>query len=423
MFNIAKLPFLCLTLALTACSTEENTPTTATVPASAPESSASTAAVATPELGDFGIDLSYRDFSIKPGDDFFHYANGIWLDTYELPADRSRHGSFNVLVDRSDERVRTVIDDLTDMEPPQGSIEQKISDYYLSFMNTEVLDARGITPLRPGLTRLSDIDTLDELVTAFGRSRIDTTISPFNFGIGPDRSNPDANQLSIAVGGIGLPDRDYYLLDTEQFANVRREYVAHIARLLAFAGLEDTSAKAEAILALETKIAEQLWPRADRRNRDLTYNPMEYADFVTAYPGFDWNLYFSAAGIEQLDDLNVTYPSAMSPIIELVSSVPVDDWKSYLAYHLISNNASILSEEIDQENFHFYSTVLNRVPEQRERWERAVQRLGALESLGEAIGQVYVERHFPQSAKQMMEGLVENLRTSLAQSIAQLDWM
>jgi len=423
MFNIAKLPLLCLTLVLTACSTEENTPTTATVPASTPQSSASNTEVATPELGDFGIDLSYRDFAVKPGDNFFRHANGIWLDTYELPADRSGHGSFNVLVDRSDARVRTIIDDLTDMEPPQGSIEQKISDYYLSFMDTEALNARGITPLRPGLARLADIASPDDLIAAFGRARIDTTASPFSFGISADRSNPDAHQLSLSVGGIGLPDRDYYLLDTEQFANVRREYVAHISRMLAFANIDDTDAKAEAILSLETKIAEQLWPRADRRNRDLTYNPMPYADFVAAYPGLDWDRYFNAAGIEQLDNLNVTYPSSMAPVINLVASIPLEDWKSYMTFHLISNNADLLSEEIDKENFHFYSTVLNGVPEQRERWERGVQRVGASNSLGEAIGQVYVERHFPQSAKTQMEQLVENLRTSLAQSIAELDWM
>jgi len=150
---------------------------------------------------------------------------------------------------------------------------------------------------------------------------------------------------------------------------------------------------------------------------------MTYGEFVAAYPGLDWDRYFNAAGIEQLDDLNVSYPSAMATVIELVNSNHVEDWKSYMTFHLISNNASLLSEDIDQENFRFYSTVLNGVPEQRERWERGVQRVGSMNSLGEAIGQVYVERHFPQSAKAQMEQLVENLRSALAQSIAELDWM
>ena len=386
-------------------------------------SATESAEVLTAELGSFGIDLSHQDPNTRPGDDFFRFANGRWLDTYELPADRSNYGSFSVLGDRSNERVRTIITDLTSIEPAQDTMEKKVSDYYLSYMNTETLDELGISPLLPGLSRLAEIDSPEELVIAFGRARIDTTASPISFRIGADRSDPDRHQLGVSVGGTGLPDRDYYLEDTEKYLNVREEYVAHIERILNFADLEDTAAKAAAVLAVETRIAEHIWPRADRRNRDLTYNPMSFDDFLAAYPGFDWESYFSAAGIQELADLNVSYPSAMAPIIALIAEIPVADWNSYMTYHFISNNASVLSDEIDHENFHFYSTILNGVPEQRERWERGVARVGALNSLGEAVGQIYVERHFPESAKQQMNNLVENLRTALAQSIEQLDWM
>jgi putative endopeptidase len=379
--------------------------------------------VLTAELGSFGIDQSHQDSNTRPGDDFFRFANGSWLDTYELPADRSSHGSFNDLRDRSDERVRSIVNDLTSIEPAQDSMEQKISDYYLSYMNTDALNELGISPLRPGLSLLAEVDTLDELVAALGRSSSDRTASPISFGIGADRGDPDRHQLRVSVGGIGLPDRDYYLEDTEQYLNVREEYVAHIARILEFAEIEDGAAKAARVLTVETRIAEHMWPRADRRNRDLTYNPMSFDEFLATYPGFDWDSYFSAAGIQELEDLNVSFPSAMAPIIDLIAEIPVTDWNSYMTYHFISNNASLLSDEIDQENFHFYSTILNGVPEQRERWERGVARVGALNGLGEAIGQVYVERHFPESAKQQMGDLVENLRAALAQSIQQLDWM
>ena len=199
--------------------------------------------VLTAELGSFGIDLSHQDSSTRAGDDFFRFTNGQWLDTYELPADRSNYGSFSVLGDRSDERVRTIITDLTSIEPAQDSMEQKISDYYLSYMNTDALNERGISPLLPGLSRLAQIDTAEELVAAFGRSRIDTTASPISFGIGADRSNPDRHQLGVSVGGIGLPDRDYYLEDTEQYLHVRAEYVAHIERILDFANIEDAPRK------------------------------------------------------------------------------------------------------------------------------------------------------------------------------------
>jgi len=412
---------------LTACGTEEDqsvsvSSTDEATPAQV-QSSVETATATGPELGSFGIDMSHQDPGTRPSDDFFRYANGLWLDTFELPASRSNYGTFTVLSDRSDQRVRTIINDLTNIEPAQDSIEQKISDYYLSYMNTDTLNELGISPLLPGLAALDQIDTREELVQGFGRALIDNTATPFGFYVGADRSDPDRHQLVLSVGGIGLPDRDYYLRDTEQFLNVREEYVAHISRILDFVDIEDTQGKAEAILNLETQIAEHLWPRDQRRNRDLTYNPMTYEEFKNEFPGFDWDGYFTAAGISNLQDLNVSYPSAMSPIIELVNSEAVEDWKSYMTYRFIVDSASVLSEEIDDERFHFYSTVLNGVPEQRERWERGVARVGSLNSLGEAVGQVYVERHFPESAKQQMEELVENLRAAIAQSIDGLDWM
>jgi putative endopeptidase len=408
---------IALSLGVVACSDE------AAPVASSSDTPESVLASAKPELGDFGVDLSQQDPNTKPGDDFFRFANGKWLDEFELPADRSNYGSFSVLGDRSDERVNTIIEELSAAEPAADTIEQKISDYYLSYMNTEVLDERGIGPLREKLAQLSAIDSRAALIEALGRSQLDATASPFGWYVGADRRDPDRHQLVLSLGGIGLPDRDYYLLDTEQYVSVRSEYVAHIERMLGFAGIENAAEKAQAVLALETAFAENLWPRADRRNRDLTFNPMTYTEFKAAYPNMDWDAYWAAAGISEIEDLNVSYPTAMAPIIALLDSVAVEDWVSYMSYQHISNLASVLSQEIDNENFHFYSTVLNGVPEQRQRWERGVERVGSLNSLGEAVGQIYVQKHFPEAAKQQMQGLVENLRTALANSIASLDWM
>ena len=408
---------IALSLGVVACSDE------AAPVASSSDTPETVLANAKPELGDFGVDLSQQDPNTKPGDDFFRFANGKWLDEFELPADRSNYGSFSVLGDRSDERVNTIIEELSAAEPAADTIEQKISDYYLSYMNTEVLDERGIGPLREKLAQLSAIDSRAALIEALGRSQLDATASPFGWYVGADRRDPDRHQLVLSLGGIGLPDRDYYLLDTEQYVSVRSEYVAHIERMLGFAGIENAAEKAQAVLALETAFAENLWPRADRRNRDLTFNPMTYTEFKAAYPNMDWDAYWAAAGISEIEDLNVSYPTAMAPIIALLDSVAVEDWVSYMSYQHISNLASVLSQEIDNENFHFYSTVLNGVPEQRQRWERGVERVGSLNSLGEAVGQIYVQKHFPEAAKQQMQGLVENLRTALANSIASLDWM
>jgi len=408
-------------LLLTSCGAEE--PGGNPLSDMADSANSPVANTAEPVLGSFGLDLSYQDSSVRPGDNFFRYANGVWLDTFEIPSDRSDYGSFTVLSDRSDDRVKSIIDDLTNTEPVQGSMEQKISDYYLSYMNTDSLNELGILPLRQGLAQIEAIASVSDLIAAFGRARLDTTASPVSFYIGADRADPDQHQLVLSVGGTSLPDRDYYLLDTERFVEVRQQFIVHISRMLEFADIENTAAKAEAVLALETAIAEHMWPRAQRRNRDLTYNPMSYEEFKSEYPGLDWDGYFAAAGIDQLSNLNVSYPSAMSPIIALVESIPLQDWKSYLSYQLISNNASLLSETIDRENFNFYSTVLSGVPQQRDRWERGVARVGSLNSLGEAVGQIYVSRHFPESAKQQMDQLVKNLRSALAQSIDEIDWM
>ena len=413
--------FITIGIALAAC--DDNPAQIQSTDVTAVSADRAITADARPELGDFGIDLSQQDPNTKPGDDFFRFANGKWLDEFTLPADRSNYGSFSVLGDRSDERVNTIIEDLSAAEPAADTIEQKISDYYLSYMNTEVLDERGIGPLRERLAQLAAIDSRDALIEALGRSQLDATASPFGWYVGADRRDPDLHQLVLSLGGIGLPDRDYYLLDTEQYVSARSEYVAHIQRMLGFAGIDDAAEKAQAVLALETSFAENLWPRADRRNRDLTFNPMTYAAFKAAYPNMDWDAYWSAAGITEIEDLNVSFPSAMAPIIALVDSVAVEDWVSYMSYQHISNLASVLSQEIDNENFHFYSTVLNGVPEQRQRWERGVERVGSLNSLGEAVGQIYVQKHFPEAAKQQMQGLVENLRTALDTSIASLDWM
>lgn len=376
-------------------------------------------------LGDWGIDLSSRDLQTRPGDDFFQHASGAWAETFEIPPDKSRYGAFDTLRDRSDERIRDIVEDLVDSEPAMNSLEQKIADYYLSYMDTERLNDLGIDPLRPALAQIEAIGSRDELIAVLGGSRLLGTTTPIGFGIGPDRVDPDRNQLRVGIGGISLPDRDYYLLDSGRFPEIRTEFETHVARMFEFAGVENSAAQAQAVLAIETEIAGHMWPRSQRRNRDLTYNPMSYAQFKSDYAGLDWDSYFLAAGInlELLDDLNVTYPSATAPVMDMLDTVSLENWKSYLRYHLISNQASLLAEEIDNENFRFYSTVLRGVPEQQERWERAVSRVGGRNSLGEALGQVYVQRYFPESAKQQMEQLVENLRTALGQSINEIDWM
>ncbi|WP_417450020.1 M13 family metallopeptidase [Kordiimonas sp.] len=381
------------------------------------------AEAAKPELGTWGVDMTAQKTDVKPGDNFFEYMNGQWLDTFELPADRTNYGAFTVLAERSRDRVKTIIDEVSTGDYPAGSVEQKIGDYYASYMDVDAVNARGIEPLRPTLDAIAGIATVADLTKAFGREGLDGSASPVTGGLGIDRENPDRYILNIGLGGMGLPDRDYYLEDNERFNAIRDAYKAHIAEMLTFAGAEDAAAKADAILTLETKLAEKQWPRAERRDRDKNFNPTTMDELKANYPGFDWDAYFSAGGVEGVEKFNVSGPQPLKDAIALVNEIPVDDWKAYLAYHTISNHAAVLSAEIDEANFNFYGKTLRGQPEQQDRWKRGVARVGALDALGEAIGQVYVKRHFPPEAKEEMVKLVANLRAALGQRIDSLDWM
>lgn len=385
------------------------------------------AAAAKAELGQWGVDLSARDESVKPGDDFFRYANGTWLKTYELKPDQARYGSFLVLRDRSEERVKAIIEDLAKQEAAPGSIEQMIGDYFASFMDTERLNALGVEPLKPDLERIAAIASKDELIKAFARTDIDGTTAPIGGGMSIDRKDPDHYLFSVGQSGLGLPDRDYYLEDSERFRKIREAYKAHIARMLGFTGMAeaDAAAAAERILALETGIAKAHWPRAELRNRDKTYNVYTLDALEENFPGLDWRAFLAAGDLDlaKLDKVNVSTPSAIEGLIKVINDTPLDDWKAYLSFHLIRGNASLLSEEIDEANFDFFGRTLNGQPEQRDRWKRGVQLVGSLNGLGEAIGQVYVARYFPPESKAKMVQLVENLRAAYADRIKNLDWM
>ena len=374
-----------------------------------------------PELGSFGIDLSAKNTSIKPGDDFFMYASGTWYDTFDIPSDKTSYGMFTKLSDRSEERVQTIISKVTELEN-KSLEEQLISDYYTAFMNSEAANAKGIEPIQSMLDDIASINSITALTEAFGSTWLSGANSPIAGGLAFNRLNPDEYQVSIGVSGLGLPDRSYYLEDTERFVSIRTAYVENIAKTLALAGIENGDDKAADILALETKMAEIQWPREKRRNRDLTLNQIEREDLATQYPGFDWDTYFAPSGYV-LPSLNIAQPEPIKQMIVLINEQELDLWKDYLSYHLISDNAWMLSDEIYLTNFEFYGTTLGGQQEPRERWKRAIAAMSGTTTLGFAIGKVYVDRYFPESSKAQMVELVENLRTALGERIENLDWM
>lgn len=381
--------------------------------------------VAKPQLGSFGIDLGNRDLSVKPGDDFDRYANGRWFDNYQLRDYDTRFGSFNALSDQAEEQVHAIVEELQarkDLKP--GGDEQKVRDLYASYMDTAARDAAGIAPLKPTLARIAGIDSIAALTAAFGRAGIDGTSSPVGGGVTLDRKNPDRYLVSIGVGGLGLPDKDYYLNAEPRFAQIRAAYLDHVATMLGFAGVADARPRAEAVIALETELAKRMWDRAQLRDRDKTYNLRTFAQLREEFPGYDWAAHFAAQGLQTPAEVNVSTPSAVGPILaEVVAKTPLNVWRDYLTYHAVRNHAPMLSTEIDRAAFAFTGTVLQGQKTQRELWKRGVATVGGSGGLGDAVGRIYVARHFKPEAKAAMDDLVENLRTALRQNIETLDWM
>ena len=381
--------------------------------------------VAKPQLGSFGIDLGNRDLSVKPGDDFDRYANGRWFDNYQLRDYDTRFGSFNALSDQAEEQVHAIVEELQarkDLKP--GGDEQKVRDLYASYMDTAARDAAGIAPLKPTLARIAGIDSIAALTAAFGRAGIDGTSSPVGGGVTLDRKNPDRYLVSIGVGGLGLPDKDYYLNAEPRFAQIRAAYLDHVATMLGFAGVADARPRAEAVIALETELAKRMWDRAQLRDRDKTYNLRTFAQLREEFPGYDWAAHFAAQGLQTPAEVNVSTPSAVGPILaEVVAKTPLNVWRDYLTYHAVRNHAPMLSTEIDRAAFAFTGTVLQGQKTQRELWKRGVATVGGSGGLGDAVGRIYVSRHFKPEAKAAMDDLVENLRTALRQNIETLDWM
>ncbi len=373
------------------------------------------------ELGSFGVDLTARNEAVKPGDDFFMYASGTWYDNYVMPADKTRYGAFSGLAERSEDDVKAIIEEIAARKDLNAE-EKLVADFYNAYMDTETLNKLGVAPIKPLLSEISDISSTDDLAEMFGKSWLTGNKAPLGGGMWFNRLDPNKYEMSLGAGGLGLPDRSYYLEDAERFVKTRAAYVAHIADMLEFTGVENTAERAQAIVDLETKIAQGHWPREKRRNRDLTLNQVERADLSTAYPGFNWDLYFAQTGYK-VPQLNVSQPEPIKAMIELINQEDIAVWKDYLTYHAISGNAGLLSEDVFNANFAFFGKELNGQQEPRPRWKRAISEMSGTSSLGFAIGKIYVARYFPESSKQQMSELVENLRTALGERIDNLEWM
>ncbi|MBL8268467.1 M13 family metallopeptidase [Steroidobacter sp.] len=370
------------------------------------------------ELGDFGLDLSAGNPDIKAGDDFFAHASGKWYDSFEIPPDRSSYGPFHKLNDLSEERVKTLIEKAAAAKPAAGTPEQKVGDYFASFMDEAGIEAKGLGPLEADLARIQAAQSQRDIATLFGRPGI---MSTFGIGISPDLKNPSRYSIDIAQSGLGLPDRDYYLKDDAKLKEHRAKYLAYIEQMLTLGGVKDGANKARGIVQFETALAKVQWPLEKRRDAEANYNPRSKDELLKYAPGFDWQAFFDASDIGTRQEFVLGPITAIRDTAKLVGDTSVQTLKDYLTFHLLRTNATFLPKRFDEANFAFYGQQLRGQPQQRERWKRGVALTG--DAVGELVGQVYVKEYFPPESKAKMEILVGNLRAALKDRLADLSWM
>lgn len=396
----------------------------AAVPAvSAPPSSPAAAPASNkPQLGTWGVDLQGMDKNVQPGDSFYRYVNGTWEKNTEIPADRSSWGGFAMLRDLSDQRTRSIIEDAAKSNGAAGSNEQKVGDFYASFMDEAAIEAKGVAPLKPHLDRIAAINSSADLARAFGQAMRTQIDVPIGAMVEQDLKDNTRYGVYVGQGGLGLPDRDYYLVDTNpKFVEARERYKQHVATMLRLAGISDPEARAGRIYDLERKIAQTHWTQVEQRQIDKLYNPMTVAEMSQKMPGFDWAAFLQAAGIPNQPTYIVAQPSAVLGAAKLIQSEPLQTWRDYLTFHTIAAAAPVLPKAFVEESFAMNGKTLQGTPQLKDRWKRGVDLVGG--GMGEAVGQLYVARYFPPDAKAKADELVRNLIAAMDARLAKLEWM
>ncbi|MCV7301980.1 M13 family metallopeptidase [Mycobacterium barrassiae] len=373
-----------------------------------------------------GIDLSYVDSDARPQDDLFGHVNGRWLAEYEMPGDRATDGAFRALYDRAEEQVRDLITEAASSGAAKGTDEQRIGDLYASFMDEQAVAARGVQPLLDELAAIDAAATPEALAAVLGALQRTDVGGATGIYVDTDSKNSTRYLVHLTQSGLGLPDESYYR--EEQHAEILAAYPRHIAAMLGLVYGEESQhnewqATAERIVALETKLAAAHWDVVKRRDADLTYNLRTFADLPEEAPGFDWSAWVTALGLtpQKVAEVVVRQPDYLTAFAAAWASEDIEDWKSWLRWRVINSRAFLLTDDLIAENFEFYGRRLSGTQEIRERWKRAVSLVEGL--MGDAVGRLYVERHFPPQAKARMDELVANLREAYRVSINSLEWM
>jgi putative endopeptidase len=376
-----------------------------------------------------GVNPANMDTSVLPGNDWYEYANGAYLARTTLPPDRTNISGFSNLADVVNKRVATIIEAAA--KSPDTADKKKIADLYASYMDTAAIDANGLTALKPHLVSIAAIKTPAELAFCLGETlRADTdalnntnfhTPNLFGLWVAPGFNDPDHYTAYLMQGGLQLPDRAYYVTDSDRMKSVRAAYLTHISTMLKLAGMDNTDARAAAILALETAIAQKHLSLAEDEDIKKANNVWKMGDFPKNAPGLDWHEYFKAAGLSAQPDFIVWQPTAVTAESALVASQPLEAWKDFLAFHMIEQYANGISNALADERFNFFGKTLAGAQQQRPRDQYAVQLVNAV--LGDAVGQIYAAQYFPAADKARVEEMVHNLLVAFHARLENLTWM
>lgn len=368
-----------------------------------------------------GLELEYVSKSVAPGDDFYEYANEGWLKNTEIPADQSNWGSFSVIDDAVKANIRTIIEEAAATDAPEGSDAQKVGDFFKSYTNTELRNELGTKPIEPMLASVASVEDAEGLAAVAADLFNKGIAGPFAGYISPDARKSDQYAVYMTQTGITLPDRDYYLEDKPQYKQALADLQEYIADMFETFGLEDPTGAAERIVALESKLAEIFWDRNQNRDPVKTYNKVSREGVASTLSNFAMATFIEKSGLGSQAEFIVRQPDYFDALNELLESIPLSTWKEYYQFQIIDAFAMDLSEDIERRHFAFHATALSGVEEQKPLWRRGVESCNGI--LGEIVGKLYVEKHFPPEAKQRMDELVENLKKAFAKRIVELEWM
>ncbi|MDX9845726.1 MAG: M13 family metallopeptidase [Tenuifilaceae bacterium] len=369
------------------------------------------------------LDIAHMDLTVKPGVDFFTYANGNWVKNTVIPEDKARYGSFDILQEENNKVLKSILEKAAAKKSKKGSSWQKVGDIYASGMDEKTIEQKGIEPISADMARIGAISTTDDLVAEIAKQHAMRVGPLFGIYAAQDRKNTTEIVVNLGQGGLGLPDRDYYLSDDNRSKEIRDAYRIHLQRVFALLGAseDECAQKATQVIDLETRLAKASFTRLQRRDPNLTYNKVSFDQMQQLAPAFGWNAYFAGIGVDKPAEMVIDNPGFFQEISAMFIEIPMDSWKVYLTWNLVNRFSPYLSSAFVDQQFSFYGKVLSGNEVNRPRWERVAASANGI--IGEVVGQIFVEENFPPEAKEKMVDLVSNLKAVYRERMQNLTWM